>query len=40
VGKVHEINVIIENAKSEILPKARKSTKELRAFYKKMGVKK
>lgn len=29
-----------EKHKSEILPKARKSTKELRAFYKKMGVKK
>ena len=29
-----------EKHKDEILPKARKSTKELRAFYKKMGVKK
>jgi len=29
-----------EKHKDEILPKARKSTKELKAFYKKMGVKK
>lgn len=40
VVKKPEIKDTMKNVKKEILPKARKTTKESREFYREMGIEK